>query len=288
MSVYETERRVRRWVLAGISAAIMVGLLLIRPLLESRAQGQDFIVSRIAILLVAGSFGMVAIREGMTAAFAGVQKRQSVVTWRNLLSWALYITLLLILAPATGVNLSVFLFGGAVIGIVLATLAQASLGNVFAGLVLMVSRPYKVGESVYLRSWAFGGTEYEGIVVDIGAFYTTLSSHGQLLRVPNSSVINSVLMTRYSPLRAELMLDLPADVLLRQIEDELRSRLPLPSGARVRLEPKTYSKSDGSPRVGVRLRIYSDQRLESGDVIKALNQAVTQQGVSGDLAAAGR
>ena len=49
------------------------------------------------------------------------------------------------------------LLGGAIAGVVLGVAAQQSLGNVFAGLVLLMARPFAVGNRIRIRSGALGG-----------------------------------------------------------------------------------------------------------------------------------
>jgi small-conductance mechanosensitive channel len=277
---YEPLPRARRWITASAAAAAMIALLVLRPILEATIGPAYGLVARVLIVIGAGACGVLAIRQAMSAAFAGVEKRQSAITWRNLLSWTLYIVLALLLTPAVGPNLTAFAFGGAVLTVVLATLSQSSLNNFFAGLVLLLARPYRVGESVYLRSGAYGGAEYVGLVVDVGAFYTTLSSQGQLVRIPNSAVISSVLITRYSPVRADVGLDLPASVSLREVEDTVRGQLSLPADARVMVEPVRYTAAGEERRIEARLVVRTDHRIEAGELFRAVDMALVKHSVT--------
>jgi len=62
---------------------------------------------------------------------------------------------------------------------------------VFAGLVLVFARPFKVGDEVRLRAGALGGT-LDGIVTDIGITYVRFSTAGSVMSIPNSQVLNAV------------------------------------------------------------------------------------------------
>ena len=278
-NVYEPGDRRRRWLVAFGATLGLLGLLVLQDQLVGLAARYVHNTSfaspvRLGLLILAGLVGIVAIREALAGAFAGVHKRQGVITWRNLLAWALYVLLLVALLDAGGVKPNTILLGGAVASIVLATLAQASLSSIFAGLVLLIARPYRVGEQVYLRSGNFGGAEYEGIVVDIGALYTILSARGELIKVPNTAVISSVLMTRYRPRRAEVELELPAHLPLDGVEDQLRNRLSLRPGSRIRLEPLTYTHSDGEASIRLRLSIFADEPVDAKSLIAALEDAL--------------
>ncbi len=75
-------------------------------------------------------------------------------------------------------------------GVVLGIAAQQTLGNVFAGLVLLLTRPFIVGDEVRVRSGALGG-EFHGMVAGMGLTYVTLMTDDGELHVPNSGVLAS-------------------------------------------------------------------------------------------------
>jgi small-conductance mechanosensitive channel len=98
----------------------------------------------------------------------------------------LVITLVLFTIPVGQLVL-----GGALTSVFVGIAAQQALGNVFAGLVLMFARPFRVGDEIRLRAGALGGT-LDGIVTDIGITYVRLDTGGTVMSVPNSQVLNAV------------------------------------------------------------------------------------------------
>jgi small-conductance mechanosensitive channel len=78
--------------------------------------------------------------------------------------------------------------GGALTTILIGIAAQQSLSNVFAGLVLLLSRPFNVGERIQLRSGAMGGL-LEGTVTEIGITYLRLDTADGLMSLPNAQVL---------------------------------------------------------------------------------------------------
>lgn len=81
------------------------------------------------------------------------------------------------------------LVGGAVTGVIVGIAAQQSLANVFAGLVLLLSRPYVPGERILIRSGALGGP-LEGMVTRVGLAYTTLlGNDGVIVNIPNAGLL---------------------------------------------------------------------------------------------------
>ena len=80
------------------------------------------------------------------------------------------------------------LLSGAITGVVLGIAAQQALANLFAGLVLLTSRPFEVGSWILLRSGGLGG-EYTGQVVGIGLTYTELMTNEGRFSLPNAAVL---------------------------------------------------------------------------------------------------
>jgi Mechanosensitive ion channel len=274
--VYRDQRRGRHLVLSCAAAAVAIGLLFLQPQLVSLTRAQDAQLVRVFILVLAGALGVFAVRMGMEAAFAGLEKRQTVVAWRNLLSWSLYVLLFVMLATSAGINLSALLFAGGILSVVAAIAAQSTLNNFFAGLVLLLVRPYRIGDSVYLRSGSFGGAQYEGLVVDIGSLYTTLSSKGELFRIPNSVVIGSVLVPDYQPVQADVALQLGPSVPLRELEEKVRGRLRLQARSRVYLVLAQYTMQEGQTLVGVRLLVRADQWVSAEEVLSAIDASIRE------------
>jgi small-conductance mechanosensitive channel len=99
----------------------------------------------------------------------------------------LVITLDLFDVPVTQLVL-----GGALTSVFVGIAAQQALGNVFAGLVLLFARPFRVGDAIRLRAGALGGT-LDGTVTEIGITYVKLNTGGSMMAIPNSQVLNAVI-----------------------------------------------------------------------------------------------
>lgn len=89
------------------------------------------------------------------------------------------------------VPVSQLLLGGALTSVFVGIAAQQSLSNVFAGIVLLLARPFRVGDPILLRAGALGG-ELTGTVTEIGITYVRIDTGGSVMAVPNSQVLNAV------------------------------------------------------------------------------------------------
>ena len=78
--------------------------------------------------------------------------------------------------------------GGALTTILIGIAAQQALSNVFAGLMLLLARPFTVGQAIQLRSGAMGGL-IEGTVTEIGISYLRLDTATGPMSLPNAQVL---------------------------------------------------------------------------------------------------
>jgi small-conductance mechanosensitive channel len=78
--------------------------------------------------------------------------------------------------------------GGAITGILIGIAAQQTMANLFAGIVLLLSRPFHVGQLIRIRSGALGGV-LDGTVTEIGITYVHLDTGEGVLALPNSQVL---------------------------------------------------------------------------------------------------
>jgi hypothetical protein len=78
--------------------------------------------------------------------------------------------------------------GGVVTSVLLGIAAQQSLANVFAGIVLLMARPFRVGDRIGIRSGALSGL-LEGMVTEISITYVRLETPNGPVHIPNSQVL---------------------------------------------------------------------------------------------------
>ncbi len=110
----------------------------------------------------------------------------AVVRYAILLAGGL--TVLVLTISLCKVPITQLLVGGAVTTILLGIAAQQSLANIFAGLVLLLSRPFSVGDYIRIKSGALGGVT-DGQVTEIGITYLRLDTEDGPLSLPNSQVL---------------------------------------------------------------------------------------------------
>jgi small-conductance mechanosensitive channel len=137
------------------------------------------------------------------------------------------ITLLVALRIAQ-VSPSALLAGSAFTAVVLGLAAQQTLGNLFAGMVLLSARPFRVGERVRLQAGAVGGS-VEGIVSSLGLMYTTLARGEDRVLVPNSVVLAAAVVPIREPDPVDVRVRLRSGISMTQIQEILDDQVTTPT-----------------------------------------------------------
>ena len=118
---------------------------------------------------------------------------------------ATIIASLLVALRIAGLDPRTLAVGGAFTAVILGLAAQQTIGNLFAGIVLLSARPFRVGDRVRLQGGGIAG-QIEGVVSSLGLLYTTFSGGEDQIMVPNSVVLNVAVV----PLREPAGVDLRA------------------------------------------------------------------------------
>lgn len=127
-----------------------------------------------------------------------------------------------------GIRAETLALGGAFTAVILGLAAQQTLGNVFAGIVLQGTRPFRVGERVRLTGGSVAGS-IEGTVGSLGLFYTSLVNGADRMMVPNSVLLQLTVMPLREPDQVDLKARFATHVSPAQVQARLRERITVPT-----------------------------------------------------------
>lgn len=97
-------------------------------------------------------------------------------------------TVLVVALNLASVPVGQLVVGGAVASVLLGIAAQQSLANLFAGMVLLFARPFRVGDRVRFRAGALYGM-IEGTVTDVSITYVRMETAEGVIFIPNSQAL---------------------------------------------------------------------------------------------------
>ena len=126
-----------------------------------------------------------------------------------------------------GLQAGTLAVGGGFTAVVLGLAAQQTLGNMLAGLVLATNRPFRVGERVRLQGGGLAG-QTEGVVGQLGLFYTTFVSGADRILVPNGLLIQCAVTPLREPERVEFRARFSADTTPREVQEMIERAISVP------------------------------------------------------------
>jgi small conductance mechanosensitive channel len=135
---------------------------------------------------------------------------------------------LIVALRVASVDPSTLVAGTAFTAVVLGLAAQQTLGNLFAGLVLLTARPFRVGERVRLQSGPLGGI-LEGVVSQLGLMYTTFARGEDRIMIPNNGVLSSVVVPLKEPDSVDVKVRLRSGVRPSQVQALLDDEISTPT-----------------------------------------------------------
>jgi small conductance mechanosensitive channel len=133
--------------------------------------------------------------------------------FQNILSWALKIVLILLVVSTLGIDITAFAAIIAAVGLAL----QGSLSNFAGGVVIMVFKPYKIGDLVEAQGVI-------GEVSEIDIFNTRLvSTDNKKIIVSNGAMANGNIInyTAEGKIRVDLEVDVSYDSDIKKAKDVL-------------------------------------------------------------------
>jgi small-conductance mechanosensitive channel len=162
--------------------------------------------------------------------------------------------------------------GGAFTAVVVGLAAQQTLGNLFAGMVLLSARPFRVGERVKLQGGGLAGT-VEGVVSSLGLLYTTLASGDDAIMVPNSVVLNVAIVPLREPEGVDLRARLRPGLTPLDVQEMLQSAIDTP----MRDQPRIALEELDGDEVVVRISAVPEHPTDGPKLASEVLEAVAAQ-----------
>lgn len=213
-----------------------------------------------AVLLVA-----YVLARAVTNATNAFLERQGILSRghavRLFLNILIAIGAILALFDLAGVSAESIFLGSAFAGIIIGLAAQTVLANVFAGLLIVLSDPYRPGDRVTFVTSSYGALApsyphelmypgYAGTIRDVGLIYTVVElDDGGIAKFPNSIVLTALIVQRPSgsPRAYRIRMTFPQEVPVSLVESALQGvvidqRGEPPGISKPRLEVTDISK----------------------------------------------
>ncbi len=143
-------------------------------------------------------------------------------------------TLLFALSIA-GLKPQTLLAASAFTAVIVGLAAQQTLGNVFAGVILLSARPFRVGDRIRLQAGPLAG-KIEGTVASLGLLFTDLARGEDTIMVPNTVVLSSAIIPLREPDSVDLLARLRPGVMPSDVQRLLDERVTVPTRSAPHIE----------------------------------------------------
>ena len=190
---------------------------------------------------------------------------------------AIGLTLLVALRVA-GLRPETLAVGGAVTAVVIGLAAQQTIGNVFAGMLLLSARPFRVGERVRMSG---AGHNIEGVVSTLGLLYTEFKSGADRVLVPNNVVIMLSIVPVREPDAVELKARLPVDARPSEVQRLLQEEVEVKTRQLPEIALEEVDDDEVVVRVTATPLIPSEGAQLADQILGALARAMRGKGRPG-------
>ena len=186
----------------------------------------------------------------------------------SIVKYALWIVVLVTVLSQFGVQTTSILAALSGMALAIGLALQGTLSNVASGVMILVQKPFKVGEAINAGS-------ISGTVVEIGLFTTELKQFdGLFVMVPNSELWNQAIVNlhRHPIRRFELIVGIGYDDSMDQAKSELLSLAQADERVLDDPAPQVFVSSLDDSSVGIGLRVWTT----TGDYL-AVNWDLTEK-----------
>jgi small conductance mechanosensitive channel len=176
-----------------------------------------------------------------------------------------------------GVSAGGLVAGSAFTAVVVGLAAQQTLGNVFAGMVLLSARPFRVGERIRLQAGAAGGA-LEGVVSSLGLLYTTISRGEERTMIPNNLVLSAVIIPLREPKAVDVKVTLSSGIRPSHVQAILDQQVATSTHS----EPRVLLEEIDGDQVVVRVQATPERATDGAQLADEIIAALAS--VTGDHA----
>jgi small-conductance mechanosensitive channel len=276
----QSARRARRQ--AAVLLPALAGILVVYSY-RQEIFGPDFdfvvrIVTVIALVILGWAFARDVGRAVGPAMFRRMDPATAGTVGFLLRLLTIGIALIVALDVA-GLDPTTLALGGAVTAVVLGLAAQQTLGNVFAGTVLLSARPFRVGDRVRLKGGPVAG-QVEGVVSSLGLLYLTLASGDDSIMVPNSVVLSMAVIPLREPDGVNLRARLPAEVLPSDVQALLDEAVTIPTRTDPRIVLEELDGDEIVVRIEATPRVAAEGPKLANEILAAVG-GIARDGANG-------
>jgi len=188
-------------------------------------------------ILVFGYALLKVLQSRLMKTLEGHMDHDRIITLRYFLDVGYFLVWGVILVTFLGAGFKNLVLGGAILSALAGIVAQSSMTNLFAGIVLAATQPFRAGEKISFVTWQYPripstyphgitSPEHRGTILEIGKIYTRLAGEdGRDMLVPNNIMLQAMVIRDNEEAlhTVRLLVDLPASSDLNSVKGRLET-----------------------------------------------------------------
>ncbi len=190
-----------------------------------------------------------------------------------------YTVAVIIALDTLGVNIVPFIAGAGVAGVAIGFAAKDTLSNLIAGVLLIIDRPFEVGDRIEVWNAPAGSATW-GDVIDIGLRATKIKTTDNIvIIIPNNEImlrdiINYTIISE--KIRLRINIGIAYDANLRKAKDIILQVAKETESAADEPPPKVVVRNFGESSVDLQLRVWIHDARKRMDTIDYITDRVKE------------
>ena len=192
---------------------------------------------------------------------------------------AIYATAAILALDILGINVMPFVAGAGVAGIAIGFAAKDTLSNLIAGVLLIVDRPFEIGDRIEVWSAPAGSATW-GDVVDIGLRATKIKTTDNIvIIIPNNEIMKRDIVNytiSSTKIRVRINIGVAYDTDIEKAKDLINSVAVTLPWVSKEPPPKVVVRNFGESSVDLQLRVWIDNARKRMDTISSITDKVKE------------
>jgi small-conductance mechanosensitive channel len=189
----------------------------------------------------------------------------------------IYATAIVLALDILGINVMPFIAGAGVAGIAIGFAAKDTLSNLIAGVLLIIDRPFEVGDRIEVWSAPAGSASW-GDVIDIGLRATKIKTTDNIvIIIPNNEIMKrdivnyTILSTK---IRVRINVGIAYDADIEKAKDLIINIAKSVDWISKTPAPKVVVRNFGESSVDLQLRVWIDDARKRMDTISHVTDKI--------------
>ena len=189
----------------------------------------------------------------------------------------IYATAVILALDVLGMNVMPFIAGAGVAGIAIGFAAKDTLSNLIAGVLLIIDRPFEIGDRIEVWSAPSGSATW-GDVIDIGLRATKIKTTDHIIIIiPNNEIMKRDIVNYTSistKIRVRINVGVAYDADIEKAKDLIKDVAGEAAWISKEPPPKVVVRNFGDSSVDLQLRVWIDNARKRMDTISYITDKV--------------